>query len=238
MVRATRWILAQSLLLVFASSSSWADECDPSKILLFDSANRSLQIKEKLDQKSTTDTADTRKQGSTGSFSFLDMFTASRGESADFTSTLKKTFSSFYEGQYQSAESYLQLSDNAKEAFKACLESKTKHLFIYPSNDVMGSTDTFVAVKLESYVESKEVKVTIRVDGAKLAKGQADTLAMSPGGTENIRIVRDLDKPFTVHVRAGNETEYLSVSAQNKFKLVREISSATSGMVARPARSE
>jgi hypothetical protein len=63
---------------------------------------------------------------------------------------------------------------------------------------------------------------TSSVDGAKLAQAQANKLQMYPGGTVDIRVVRKLDKPFTVHVQTGKETRSIVIPPQETTKLVRE----------------
>src|SRR5262249_4811679 len=75
----------------------------------------------------------------------------------------------------------------------------------------------------EGYVKSQEYEANVVVDGAKLAQGQPQKFKMAPGGTSVVRLVRDLDRPFTVHVTIGNETRSIALPPQEKNKVVREL---------------
>jgi hypothetical protein len=144
---------------------------------------------------------------------------------ASFERALKQRFQSSEKEDYSLAESYLTLSAEARKAYEKCLESKTQHVFLTPDTRVMESADTFITVRVEDYLDPKlEFQASVRVDGgAKLAKDQAREFKMYPGGQSDISVVRELNKPFAVHVKVGKETRNISIPAQETTKLVREL---------------
>jgi hypothetical protein len=159
-------IFSVFLTVTFANQAR-ADECDPTKILMADSVNKSIDIKERLDQSTSRDTSDKTKEGSSGNY-----YGISGGQNLEFEKVLKERFQLHFEGDYRYAASYLQLSQRAKDAYVACLESKNQHVFVYPADDVMSAENTYVKVRLETYIQSQGYPVAVTVDGAKLSYRQ------------------------------------------------------------------
>lgn len=214
--------LTSALLFVAALSnvSAKADECDPTKILKADSYIKVLTDKTRSDASSSK--AESKKDSGEFKGNYLDIM--SSDGTASFERAFKETFKLSTSRDYALTESYLALSDNARDAYTKCLESKTQHLFVYPSEKVMDQEDTFVTVRMEDFLDpTLALDANVSVDGASLAAGQVGTLKMFPGGRADIRVTRSLDKPFTVHVQAGKETQSISVPARETTKLVREL---------------
>jgi hypothetical protein len=201
-----------------------ADECDPSKILIQDSAQRTSVIYEQLGIKEKTNESTRTAEHRSGSFSIPEIVVLSAAQSKEFSAALQNKFNLNFTGQYQYAEAYLQLSDAARKAYKDCLEAKTKHVYLTPAVDIMDSQDTFVEIKIEHYITNAPVDVSTTVDGgAKLQPDQPEQFKMYPGGKINVRFHRNLDAPFTLLVQAGSEAETLEIPARDQFRYVREL---------------
>jgi hypothetical protein len=205
-------------LLVFATGgSSLADECDPAKILIRDSAERIVQIYEMLNIRTTTDQTNKQSNAATANYAGLNAT-----HNVEFANALKRTFNLSFEGQYQSAEAYLRLPDNARKAYESCLDAQTKNLYLTPSLDIMSSESTYITIKLRDFVTTDPVEVSVSLTGdARL--DQDATFKMNPGGKRVVRVKRNLDMPFTLHVQAGKDEQSLSVPGRERFKIAREL---------------
>jgi hypothetical protein len=210
-------------LHVASTTGLRAQECDPSKFLIQDSAIRSIEVSKKLDQTATSKAVTQTSEGSSGNLNFANVLDLGGSQSSAFSQAIEKYFSLKWSSQYKSAEAYLQMSETGRKAYRDCIEGKTTHIFMYPAENVMESSDTSVRVRFEHALQVRPIKATISVDGAELAKDQKRVLSVEPGGTATIRIRRRLNAPFTVTVDAGNGSENLAVPAAAATKLVREV---------------
>jgi hypothetical protein len=104
---------------MFLSSSdlAGADECDPTKILIQDSHDKQVIDKQTLDTSSSKTKTQNDQVSSSGSY--LGIITGS--VNGAFADALAETFNLKSTHDYSFAEAYLSLSDNARQAYQACL---------------------------------------------------------------------------------------------------------------------
>jgi hypothetical protein len=212
---------AVALSSMFVCTSAMADECDPSKILTADSYVRALHDRWTRDQTKTTD----EKKKDYGEFKGNYMDVMKSDGTANFEKAYKEQFKLAETRDFAMAESYLGLSHEARMAYEKCLESKLQHVYLYPSERIMEDNSTHVTVRLEDFVDGRSFDATVDVDGgAHLTNGRSSgTFKIQPGGTHDIRLTRELDKPFTVHVTVGKETRSIAIPNQATTKLIREL---------------
>jgi hypothetical protein len=206
---------------IISSTSAFADECDATNFLKADSYIKILHDKIAKDASSSTD--ESKKDSGEFKGNYFDVM--SSDGTASFERALKQRFQSSEKEDYSLAESYLALSAEGRKAYEACLAAKTQHVFLTPDTRVMESAETFITVRVEEYLDPKlELQVHVRVDGgAKLADDQTKDFKMSPGERSDISVVRELNKPFVVHVKVGKEERNIAVPARETTKLVREL---------------
>jgi hypothetical protein len=234
MKRAVFGITIVGLFLTLSSTPLLADECDPSKILIKDSDTQLQQEKTNVDEDSSINAQQEQGMNSAGSGNYLDVLSGSGNLNAKLSKAMAQKFGWHSSDEYLFTETYLNLSDNARNAYADCLRAKTQHLFLYPALNIMEADDTSVVAELETYVVPIPVKLSVSVDGATLESHQPKTIILSGGGKAIIRIKRG-DGAFTVYAHTANEDESLPVPAKSLFKYVREIRYSQSQIFGHPA---
>jgi hypothetical protein len=220
-------VVALTLLALLGSISLALanNECDPAKLLVRDAGTEFVSYYEKL---GLTDIYkdDTAKKTKTS----VDVpGTGSANSSDEVTRRIEKQFNLQHEESYQFARAYLSLSNAARDAYIACLKSRTDHVFVTPNLGIMDNSDTSVEIELEHFLNELgqapprfHGSVVVR-GGASLASHQSPTFMIQVGQKITANITRDLDKAFTVIVKVGSEEQTLSIPARTAFHLVREL---------------
>jgi hypothetical protein len=164
----------------------------------------------------------TNSQSSSGSFSYLDIITASGGEADTFTKTLIDKFKLDFRQRDRKWETYTWLSDNARDAYIACLKSNDQNVFLIPSDNAMNSAEMSITVQLRPFVISRDIPGQVSVSNGTVV-GRQTHFIMQPNGRTIFRINRDLTKSLNFAAQVGSEAREISLPPQDPYKYQREL---------------
>jgi hypothetical protein len=215
-------IVAGLFFLAFTSSVCHAKECDPLEILIKDTASSASDAQRKLTKDTSKDTSTTNKEGSSANVNLIDILTAKGGQTDDFSTALREKFHLDFSSRDRRWEAYTYLSDNAKDAYVACLKAQDQSIFILPSDNAMTSSEMSVTIRLHPFVIYQKIPVKFTPQNAEIADQDVDK-EMVPGGKVVVSLKRDLDKSMNFKAKVGDETEEITLPARQDFKLQREL---------------
>ncbi|MCG2645269.1 MULTISPECIES: hypothetical protein [Bradyrhizobium] len=217
-------ITAGLCLLAFAVATGRcaAKECDPIEILIRDTASAASDQQRKLIKDTSKDTSTTNKESSSGGVNFFDIVSANGGQADEFSTSLREKFHLDFSSRDRRWETYTYLSDNAKEAYIACLKAQDQSIFILPSDNAMTSPEMSITVKLHPFVIYQKIPVKFSAQNAEIIDREPDA-EMVPGGKSVINLKRDLDKSMNFKAKVGDQTEEITLPARQGFKLQREL---------------
>jgi hypothetical protein len=114
------------------------------------------------------------------------------------------------------------LSENAKEAYEACLRSTKENVFVTPSDNAMTSENMWISIEVRPYPVQTTFSAKVSAVNADIAADDK-SFSMAPGDKRNIVLKRDLTKTLIVNVQVGGESTIVSLPAQEPYVYKREL---------------